>query len=433
MRQLLALVFCGISASSFAQDLGKIGGIERSVLLGSAAALKPAKLGQPFERDQQVRTMRRSKAILNFNDRSQLRVNERTDLVIRPAADLKRYRLESGAVWLKVPKGLKVEVETPVLTAAVRGTEFEVTAEGEVRVYDGAVEVSHNGQRYMVERGSYYTPGRGLRVIDGSELPVVHGGPVARWWETIVEDRHGPATLNPDPVMTNRLIDYWNEKGGPFPVNTAGPQFDFESPQRDFYSALGAAAALASGGGGSAVALEGGLSTVGGDVNLTLAQARAGVALGKATASLLFEARTDTRGTSGWQSRLPSESMFKFAGGGFAGRGVVGESAVRVGPLSHGMLNDRLSGAGIIQDRKDTRYVAAQFASVMGNSEVIGLSKFVGGSRFGANLANSDGDLTTELNFQLASFDAGIEPYFSWQQAPGSGGWDCRVQLGGAV
>jgi hypothetical protein len=56
------------------------------------------------------------------------------------------YRMEQGAGWYKVRKGTKLDVQTPVLVASVRGTEFGVAVEEDgtssVAVTGGSVDVT---------------------------------------------------------------------------------------------------------------------------------------------------------------------------------------------------------------------------------------------------------------------------------------------------
>lgn len=116
-------------------------------------AFSSAQTGQRISSRDTVRTGRRAFAEITFTDRSLLRVNENTDMVIFQGDFLRKMQLQKGAVWMKVAKGTSTAVETPVATATVRGTEFEYAANGDLKVFEGEVWLEAAGSTLMVMAG----------------------------------------------------------------------------------------------------------------------------------------------------------------------------------------------------------------------------------------------------------------------------------------
>lgn len=118
--------------------------ISRGPASGSDAFVD-AKSGQAVREGFAVRTFRRSFAEITFNDKSALRINEQTDLIVQSAQTLRRIRLDRGQVWVKDENGSKTSVQTPVATATARGTEFTVSSDGTVMVKEGEVDLEAGG------------------------------------------------------------------------------------------------------------------------------------------------------------------------------------------------------------------------------------------------------------------------------------------------
>ncbi len=122
----------------------------------------PAKQGQGFFTGYGIQTLKRSKAELKFKDNSILRLNERTEISIQDAPQLRRISLEKGAVWVRVAKGANTEVHTPSCTATARGTTFIVVLmpNGRVRVvvFEGIVDVAVGGNTVTLNGGRSRNP-----------------------------------------------------------------------------------------------------------------------------------------------------------------------------------------------------------------------------------------------------------------------------------
>ncbi|MEQ1821653.1 MAG: FecR family protein [Fimbriimonadaceae bacterium] len=196
MRKLLLLmivVFVPVSQIQ-AQKLGLFRSIKERVLISKIGgdAFGQARLNQSVFDSQSIRTLKQSSAAILFVDGFELRVSQRTELILHSSEALRKLKLGAGAIWVKVKPGVRVEVETPVLTAAVRGTEFEINEQGELRVYSGIVEGSNEVGRWSV------TPGNMLHFENDQwkvvplapwQLPRSHGGPTKRWHEENVLGR----------------------------------------------------------------------------------------------------------------------------------------------------------------------------------------------------------------------------------------------------
>jgi len=63
-------------------------------------------------------------------------------------------------------------VVTPTTSAAIRGTTYQVTAEGDVYVWDGCVDVTWQGQRFSVCAGQHFDPRIG-KVVPNTLPPVI--------------------------------------------------------------------------------------------------------------------------------------------------------------------------------------------------------------------------------------------------------------------
>ncbi len=104
---------------------------------------------QLFEGDV-LRTEPASQALIEFKDGVQVALNENTSFKVlsrweKAKGTTRIIRLKQGEIWVKTGEGPKpVEVETPVATAAVRETEFNIKVQEDgqstLTVIHGVVE-----------------------------------------------------------------------------------------------------------------------------------------------------------------------------------------------------------------------------------------------------------------------------------------------------
>ncbi len=106
--------------------------------------------GLPLYEGDILKTAEASQALIEFNNGIQVALNEGTQFTILSRWEKSKgftriLRLKHGEVWVDTKGGPKpLEIETPVATAAVKGTEFNlmVTPEGQstLTVIKGVVE-----------------------------------------------------------------------------------------------------------------------------------------------------------------------------------------------------------------------------------------------------------------------------------------------------
>ena len=162
----------------------------------------PARNNQGVVSGQAIRTLKRSLAEITFRDKSVLRINERTDLVLQDSAALRSVQLSSGVVWVRVAKGTATQVETPSATAVARGTDFvvRVLPEGgtQLTVLSGRVDMIVTNQTVSVGAGETITaadgPNGGVVLpgapsgIPAGDLPEELGGSLPGWWNAFSLD-----------------------------------------------------------------------------------------------------------------------------------------------------------------------------------------------------------------------------------------------------
>jgi hypothetical protein len=150
---MLALLLAALTTHA-AEIVGTIN-ITRMVKVSSGAVTDggnvswiDATQNQTVTDQQGIRTLKRSMAEITFTDKSILRINERTDMVVQQTNNLRNIKLKEGAVWIKVAKGSKTTVQTPTTTATAKGTIFIVTVKADgstqVTVLEGTVDVMPN-------------------------------------------------------------------------------------------------------------------------------------------------------------------------------------------------------------------------------------------------------------------------------------------------
>lgn len=121
----------------------------------------PSKPGDILHIGDRVQTGPRSRAALQFSDRSILRLSENTTLVIQPPRnqEKRRFGLLQGLLYfLNRERPSEIEFETPVSTGAIRGTEFSLDqpANGEptrLLLYDGRVDLTSAGGTVSMSSG----------------------------------------------------------------------------------------------------------------------------------------------------------------------------------------------------------------------------------------------------------------------------------------
>ncbi|MEO0453102.1 MAG: FecR domain-containing protein [Verrucomicrobiota bacterium] len=161
---------------------------EGSVLSArQASQWQPANVGQRFAEEERLRTERASRATVELTDRSIIRVNELTTLTFSET-----QKQDGKKAGLNLLKGMTyffsrekpetVEVRTPVVSGAIRGTEFHlaVVANGatQLALFDG--EVFLKNEQGSLQLGS----GEIAEVVPGqapTKSPMIEGLSIIQW------------------------------------------------------------------------------------------------------------------------------------------------------------------------------------------------------------------------------------------------------------
>ncbi len=166
-----------LSDSLVAQTAGKIISIQgrAEVQKGAAAPWLPAVNQQPLNDGDIIRTLAQSRAVVLLSDETQMKLNANTTLELRSIrqssslitriaqrsaaqGDQSILNLNSGEVWLRSRlKPANVRVNTPAVTAAIRGTEFDlkVADDGEsvLTMLEGTVDFRNDQGALLVAAG----------------------------------------------------------------------------------------------------------------------------------------------------------------------------------------------------------------------------------------------------------------------------------------
>ncbi|MDD2176388.1 TonB-dependent receptor [Acidovorax sp. D2M1] len=119
----------------------------------AAADWGPARLAQALAQGDFVRTRQAAKMALLFADDTQLRLHQNTVLQVKgvatPAQPVTTLLLNAGRAWTQTKRadGSRLNLETPAATAAIRGTDWDISVEDDGRtlitVLSGTVEFSN--------------------------------------------------------------------------------------------------------------------------------------------------------------------------------------------------------------------------------------------------------------------------------------------------
>lgn len=103
----------------------------------------------PLYESDECKTERASKAYIRLTDGTQVAMNEETTFLVQSRREKTKgitriFKLLVGEMWLKTAEPVPIEVETPVATAAIKGTEFNIRVQADgkstLTVVEGLVE-----------------------------------------------------------------------------------------------------------------------------------------------------------------------------------------------------------------------------------------------------------------------------------------------------
>lgn len=177
---LVLLIFGSIETLRIAPRIAKVVAVR-----GQATAVLPPRLGRKRATERPlkvgmlvlagttVRTGAQSFVVLRWVDDVEMRIGPNTELkVTRSSYDRVTkalealFRLNIGTVFVnlrrKLPSQSRLELQTPAITAAVRGTAFEVTVQPDgvthLRVENGVVAVrTADGKEHQLKEGEHLT------------------------------------------------------------------------------------------------------------------------------------------------------------------------------------------------------------------------------------------------------------------------------------
>jgi hypothetical protein len=147
-----ALLFDGSAALAQLTAVGKaenaLGTLTVKRADGRVDQLK-GKGSLPLYEGDECKTERAGKAFIRLADGTQVAMNEETTFLVQARREKARgvtriFKLLVGEMWVKTTEPVSIEIETPVATAAIKGTEFniQVRPDGKstLTVIEGLVE-----------------------------------------------------------------------------------------------------------------------------------------------------------------------------------------------------------------------------------------------------------------------------------------------------
>ena len=197
-----------VAAPAAPTSVGKIAAVENQVETkrASGGGYEPSTLEQPLYDKDRVRTGPGSRAAILYTDRTLHRINERSEIEVQPpsAGQPGLLKIISGTHYFssRSPKEYG-RIETPTVTAAIKGTEFVVEVDPDtttkITMIEGVVEATNAFGGVSVGRGeqAYVEPGKApVKRI------VVHPRDAVAW------------ALYYPPVLGARDSDRLKEAGG---------------------------------------------------------------------------------------------------------------------------------------------------------------------------------------------------------------------------
>jgi len=150
------LFLCALQLAWAEEEAGRLVFAEGAVMVASAGtqSWRPATSGMSLRSGDRVRTGVDGKAGLRLADETLLRLNRNSVFELTAvdasspgflkaalSAIRSQYRLEQGELWLRNNRpNAAIDIETPVVTAGIRGTEIDLRVSADGRVYLSVLE-----------------------------------------------------------------------------------------------------------------------------------------------------------------------------------------------------------------------------------------------------------------------------------------------------
>ena len=198
-------------ASQLVEFSGKV-----EITVANTNDWQPAHINQFLHPGDRLRTAADSRATLQLSDRSVIRVGQSSVLEIQPPTPPARHRfgLKHGALlFLDREQPADVEFETPLATAAIRGTEFFLEVAGadattRLALLDGAVDLKADGGELQLTNGqqALVEPGRPAQLT--AALPAVNLIQWCFYYPAVLNPAEIPFTDAEKAALAKSLSDY---------------------------------------------------------------------------------------------------------------------------------------------------------------------------------------------------------------------------------
>lgn len=188
------------------------------VMIGNApSGWQPARARQVLRAGDRIRTRADSRAAVQLADRSVVRLDQNSTMIIREpvaAGAQKRFLLDVGRLFfLNRERPADVEFETPIAVGAIRGTEFllaveEGTGATRLALFDGAVHLESPVESLDLAKGqeAFLPPGQRARLT--AVLPVAAAVQWAFYYPAVLDPREVALTETERATYQVSLTNY---------------------------------------------------------------------------------------------------------------------------------------------------------------------------------------------------------------------------------
>jgi hypothetical protein len=196
---LVALVFAATTHAAMQQGQAVVRAVRGTAEYSAGGAWAPLKVGTILYAGSTIKTGEDSQVDLFLKDNGPVvRVTANTilgvdkltfdntgvDTVIETQLDLKAGRIQGNVK--KTSAASRYEVKTPTGVAGIRGTLYDISADGRVRVWEGSVvmvyvDPSGAVSTHVINAGQQFVPGVGVTPLTDPRPPLVSAptGPVS--------------------------------------------------------------------------------------------------------------------------------------------------------------------------------------------------------------------------------------------------------------
>lgn len=187
MKKLLVFSMCLMMALPLMAEL-KVTYLKGSVEILRDGIWQDAQTGMELELEDIVKANEDSRAILLMDQKTRIWVKAGAEMEVKSTGEESFFGLLMGKIRAKVKllKGNKFKIRTPVSVCSVRGTDFVLSHEGDLAVIEGIVEYSDIDmtQTLEVEQGHATSASEEGGVETPHEMTAEESAEVTGAWET---------------------------------------------------------------------------------------------------------------------------------------------------------------------------------------------------------------------------------------------------------